>query len=97
MGLLTPITVKAKLLLQTLWKRKVEWDEPVDQETCDNRQHIAKDIQEVTTYIYPGLYFTQPFYLITTKQINVFADASLCIHMVQWPISLINSEIKLHW
>ena len=78
LGLLTPITVKAKLLLQALWKRKIEWDEPVDQETCDNWQHITKDIQEVTTYTYPRRYFTQPFHLITTKQINVFGDANLC-------------------
>ena len=75
-----PITVKAKLLLQALWKRKVDWDEPVDQETRDNWQHIASDIQEVTTYIYPRRYFTQPFHLITTKQIHVFADASLCAY-----------------
>ena len=80
LGLLTPITVKAKLFLQALWKRKVEWDEPVDQETCDNWQHIAKDIQEVTTYTYPRHYFTQPFHLINTKQIHVFADASLCAY-----------------
>ena len=80
LGLLIPITVKAKLLLQALRKRKIEWDEPVDQETHDNWQHIAKDIQEVTTYTYPRRYFTQPFHLITTKQIHVFVDASHCAY-----------------
>ena len=80
LGLLTPITVKAKLLLQALWKKKVDWDEPVDQETRDDWQHIASDIQEVTTYVYPRCYFTRPFRLITTKQLHVFADASLCAY-----------------
>lgn len=63
-------------MLQALWKRKIDWDEPVDQETRD----IASDIQEVTTYVYPRRYFTQPFHLIATKQIHVFADASLCAY-----------------
>ena len=96
LGLLTLITVKAKLLLQALWKRKVEWDEPVDQETRNNWQHIAKNIQEVTTYTYPRWYFTQPFHLITTKQIHVFADASLCAYSAV-ASSLTNREIKLYW
>ena len=66
--------------LNYCWKRKVDWDKPVDQETRDNWQHKASDIQEVTTYVYPRRYFTQPFHLITTKQIHVFADASLCAY-----------------
>ena len=61
LGLLTPITIKAKLLLQALWRRKVDWDEPVDQETCDRWQLIASDIQEVITHVYPRRYFTQHF------------------------------------
>ena len=62
-------------MLQALWKRKVDWDEQIDQETRD-------DIQEVITYVYPRCYFTQPFHIITTKQIHVFADASLCTYDV---------------
>ena len=93
LGLLTPITVKAKLLLQALWKRKVDWDEPVDQETRDNWQHIASDIQEVTTYIYPRRYFTQP--LLPNKFMYLLMLAF--VRMVQWPISLTNRETKLHW
>ena len=80
LGLITPITVKAKLLLQALWKKKVDWDEPVDQGTHDKWQHIATDIQEVTTSVYPRCYFTQHIYPVSSKQIHVFADASLCAY-----------------
>jgi len=55
----------------------VDWDEPVDQENHDKWHHIATDIQEVTTYVYPRPYFTQHTYPVTSRQIHVFADASL--------------------
>lgn len=29
LGLLSPVTVKAKLLIQNLWQQKLEWDEPL--------------------------------------------------------------------
>ena len=32
LGLLAPVTVKAKIMVQILWKRKLDWDEPLDQE-----------------------------------------------------------------
>ena len=32
LGLLAPVTVKAKILVQTMWKQKIDWDEPLDQE-----------------------------------------------------------------
>lgn len=33
LGLLSPATVKAKIFMQHLWKLKVSWDEPVDNDT----------------------------------------------------------------
>ena len=80
LGLLTPITVKAKLLLQTLWRKKVDWDEPLDQEIRDKWLSIATDIQEVTHIVYPRPYFTRYTHQSTNKQLHIFADASLCAY-----------------
>ena len=77
LGLLTPITVKAKLLLQTLWRKKVDLDEPLDQEIRDKWLSIATDIQEATHIVYPRLYFTRYTHRSTNKQLHIFADASL--------------------
>jgi len=36
-GLITPFTstIKAKLFLQALWKRKIDWSKPLNQESYD--------------------------------------------------------------
>ena len=58
----------------------MDLDEPIDQESHDQWQHISTYIQEVTTYVYPRCHFTQHIYPVTSKQIYVFADASLCVY-----------------
>ena len=80
LGLLTPITVKAKLLLQTLWRKKLDWDEPLDQDIRDKWLSIATDIQEAAHIVYPRLYYPQYTHWSTNKQLHIFADASLCAY-----------------
>ena len=80
LGLLTPITVKAKLLLQTLWRKKLDWDEPLDQDIRDKWLSIATDIQEAAHIVYPRLYYPQYTHRSTNKQLHIFADASLCAY-----------------
>lgn len=74
LGWLLPITIRAKLLLQELWKKKVPWDEPLDHDTSHNWSHIATDVEEAAKVVLPRRYFdissNQPIYL------HVFADAS---------------------
>ena len=33
LGLLTPVTVRAKILLRKLWGAKLEWDQPISDTT----------------------------------------------------------------
>ena len=37
------------MLIQTLWKQKIDWDEPLGQDVMDRWISIASDIQEATT------------------------------------------------
>lgn len=32
LGMVSPVTIQAKLLLQTLWQKKIPWDEPLSSE-----------------------------------------------------------------
>ena len=57
LGLLAPVTVKAKILVQTLWKRKLDWDKPLDPELTKEWSTIADDIIEATSITYPSIYY----------------------------------------
>ena len=45
LGILSPVTVKAKLLIQDLWQQKLEWDKPLPAELETKWNDIARDIQ----------------------------------------------------
>ena len=78
LGLLAPVTVKAKILVQTLWKQKLDWDEPLDQELTKEWSTIADDIIEATSITYPRLYYMPNNQLSSqTTQLHIFVDASL--------------------
>lgn len=74
LGLLSPIVVKAKILLQELWLLKLNWDEsiPLHLETAWN--NFKDNLFEVDSIEIPR-------YVLTTKssscQIHGFADASM--------------------
>ena len=75
LGFLTPVTVKAKMLVQTLWKLKMDWDEPLKQELADKWSTIATDIQDAITISHPRP-CCNPDTQATATQLHVFADAS---------------------
>ena len=76
LGYLSPVTIQAKLLLQQLWQRNVEWDEPLPQPLQDQWVSIATEIQHATNLSICRQYFTteDP---ITVDQLHIFADASI--------------------
>ena len=76
LGFLTPVTVKSKIFLQTLWKEKLDWDEPLDTTLTDQWLSIAKDIQTAATTVHPRSYFAAPPSNDATIQLHVFTDAS---------------------
>ena len=57
LGLLSPVTVRAKTFMQSLWQRNIDWDEPLSDEDQQQWLEIAKNIQEAKfqDYIFPQL------------------------------------------
>jgi len=75
LGWLSPITVRAKLLIQELWKRQVGWDEPLDDEFTSRWSQVAADIEAVA-----GIVMSRRYSVMCTDQcvnLHVFADASM--------------------
>ena len=75
-GLLSPVTVKAKLLIQELWQSELEWDEPQPPSFKTKWLSIAKDLQEATNVCMQRRYLSQNHALNSTTYIHVFVDAS---------------------
>jgi len=76
LGLLSPVTIKAKIFMQKLWQLNVEWDEPLTNADQQQWLHIAEDIQHAMTMAIPRQYFPKSTRSSQTYQLHVFADAS---------------------
>ena len=74
LGITTPVSMNAKILIQELWQINLDWDEPLDEPTKTRWLRIADDIREATKISIPRRYFT--VHLNETAQLHIFSDAS---------------------
>ncbi|XP_060575018.1 uncharacterized protein LOC132732552 [Ruditapes philippinarum] len=90
LGFFSPLTIRAKLLLQDIWKEKYEWDAPLPEAIQTQWQNIAEDINGTITNKFQRYYFDKADIKITsgnvgnqteladdTISLHVFCDASL--------------------
>jgi len=73
LGLLSPVTVRAKLLMQQLWREKFDWDVPLPINYQEAWSRIAKDLNTVTTIEFPRHYGGSS----PSSSLHVFVDASI--------------------
>ena len=78
LGLITPVTISAKLFLQQLWQEHIGWDIRLNDDLCARWMEIADNIRGATTLSFRRQYTAS---LSTTQSmptyLHVFADASL--------------------
>ena len=60
LGFLSPITIRAKILIQELWQSGVDWDEPIQHHHNEMWIQIAMDLQEATNLTIRRCYFSSP-------------------------------------
>ena len=77
LGLITPVTIQAKTLLQELWKTNVNWDEPLDESFQNKWRKITQEIKEAVDFLIPRQYFPKTTSQFNAQELHVFADASL--------------------
>ena len=75
-GFATPVMIRAKILIQTLWKRGVDWDEPLDDVLAQEWFLILKDIVSVSDIMIPRQYFLCESN-IYNAELHLFCDASM--------------------
>ena len=77
LGLLSPVTVRAKIFIQLLWQCNIDWDEPLSDEDQQQWFEIAENIQEAKSLYIPRQYFPTVGASEQPDRLHIFADASL--------------------
>ena len=78
LGLISPVTISAKLFLQTLWQQHINWDTNLNEELLKTCNQISRDIVQATTLPFPrqcgkDISLTS----LPEPTLHIFADASL--------------------
>lgn len=74
LGLLSPYTITAKIMLQELWKKKVGWDDPLPPEEALTFDEWQSDLRHIAELRLPRCYDQRSD--VTQRQLHVFCDAS---------------------
>ena len=77
LGILSPITVRSKMLMQNIWEKNFNWDELLPDSTITEWVNIRKDIQEATKTVVPRHYFDESPDTNNDNVIHVFTDSSM--------------------
>jgi hypothetical protein len=77
LGLLSPVTIRAKILLQELWQQKFEWDVPLPENIHEKWRYLATDLNSVTTTTFLRHYFENTSRESSNTCIHIFCDASM--------------------
>ena len=77
LGIIAPITIRAKIFLQRLWQESIDWDEPLNESLVADWQKIVNDLQEafMTTNI-PRRYHLNSN-SEDVPQLHCFVDSSI--------------------
>ena len=78
LGLISPVTVSAKLFLQQLWQEYISWDTTLNDDLLDRWKAFSDAITNATTLPFPCKYAASLLRPQSTHTyLHVFADASL--------------------
>lgn len=96
LGLLAPVNMRAKLILQKLWREKIDWDQTVPQDLFSAFTHFYNQISDINDIIVP-----RHVSMVNAKTLTIhgFCDASItaygaCLYVVSHgPESVHSSQL----
>ena len=77
LGFLTPVTIRAKILIQELWKKGYSWDQPLSQELQKKWLTLSEDLKTATQTEVSRRYFLSSSTWSSNNTLHVFVDASV--------------------
>ena len=75
LGWVSPLTVRGKMFIQTLWKKKMVWDQKLNPDQIKVIYDILVDLRRVTEFVFPR------HILYEHTELHVFTDASSKAYM----------------
>ena len=77
LGLISPVTLRFKQMFQELCKSKVDWDEPLNDEFCEEWNQIVDKLKEANYMSIERCYCTESFSReVKSTELHSFGDAS---------------------
>lgn len=76
LGFITPFTVQAKILFQSLWTHGLNWDEDIPPDVSKRWDMWFQDSAELKDLHIPRCYVTQPLSSHSKLELHAFGDAS---------------------
>ena len=76
LGWAKPVTIKAKILLQEVWRRKTSWDDPLDSDLHDKWLSLCEYFLALPTLTTPRAYFSPSLTGVQISNVYIFTDAS---------------------
>lgn len=74
LGVLSPVTIEAKILMQNLWREELSWDDPISLKLENKFLLYRKDLELLSNYSVPRYYnFLNN---ISSQQLTGYCDAS---------------------
>lgn len=71
LGFITPLTIPARILIQEIWKLKLDWDDPIPFELIERWKGVAASIEDSKTSFNRSYFKTGEI-----RDLQVFVDAS---------------------
>ena len=70
LGLLSPLSIRARIFMQSLWKLKINWDEPLSEEYSKALRGILREFQHASEFTFPRRV------IFEVSELHVFVDTS---------------------
>eukprot|EP00057_Strongylocentrotus_purpuratus_P002697 XP_003725052.1 PREDICTED: uncharacterized protein LOC100888496 [Strongylocentrotus purpuratus] len=96
LGFLAPFILRAKLLLQSLCRRGLDWDEKVDEGDVRTWKEWLDDLPRLTGITIPRCLKPDAFKDIASYELHHFCDASEQGYAAVTYLRLVNTDGKIH-
>ena len=76
LGFVTPFILKAKLLIQDMWREKILWYEPISESQHKEWQSWLHETSNLSSFSMKRLYYDKENPIPNDIELHIFADAS---------------------